>query len=100
MKHGELVDTILEPLEVGVRPQHGREGPLVMDFWGDRPAARHTGFQVDDVDYWFNRVREAGYKTQTDYVWNLSETARSFLFYDDDHHLIQLVQNPNGSGWL
>ena len=50
-----------------------------------------VGFMVDDVDHWFNRVREAGYKTQTDYVWN-SGAARTFLFHDDDHHLIQFWQ--------
>jgi catechol 2,3-dioxygenase-like lactoylglutathione lyase family enzyme len=50
-----------------------------------------VGFWVDDVDYWWDRVRAAGYKTQTDYVWSMGE-ARTFLFYDDDHHLIQLWQ--------
>jgi catechol 2,3-dioxygenase-like lactoylglutathione lyase family enzyme len=60
---------------------------------------REIAFQVEGIDDWFARVKKAGFKTQTDYVWNVNETARSFLFYDDDHHLIQLWENPGKSGW-
>ncbi len=51
-----------------------------------------VAFWVDeDLDHWFEKVRAAGYETQTEYVWS-SGTARTFLFYDDDGHLIQLWQ--------
>lgn len=53
-----------------------------------KTGMREMAFYVDDIDHWWNRVREAGYETQTDYVWNVG-AARTFLFYDDDHHLIQ-----------
>lgn len=59
---------------------------------------RHTGIHelgllVDDIDYWFRRVREAGYKTQTEYIWSAGEVGRSFMFFDPDGNLIQLWQN-------
>lgn len=60
---------------------------------------REMAFQVDHIDQWFEKIKKAGYRTQTDYVWSANETARTFLFYDDDHHLIQLWENPGKSGW-
>lgn len=47
---------------------------------------------VSDIDGLFQRVKAAGYQTQTDYVWSLSSRMRSFLFYDPDGALIQAVE--------
>jgi catechol 2,3-dioxygenase-like lactoylglutathione lyase family enzyme len=65
----------------------------------------HTGmhelaFHITDIDDWFDRVRDAGYQTQTDHVWTWRrDTWRSFLFHDPDGHFVQLVEDtedPNG----
>jgi catechol 2,3-dioxygenase-like lactoylglutathione lyase family enzyme len=58
----------------------------------------HTGFHelgllVDDIDAWFDKVRAAGYTTQTEYVWQCASIGRSFLFYDDDGNMIQMWEN-------
>jgi catechol 2,3-dioxygenase-like lactoylglutathione lyase family enzyme len=58
----------------------------------------HSGFHelglvTDDVDGMFKRVRAAGYKTQTEYVWNSSTFGRTFLFYDNDGNMIQLWEH-------
>ena len=58
----------------------------------------HTGFHelglsVDNIDGWFDKVRAAGYETQTDYVWPCAGIGRSFLFYDDDGNMIQLWEH-------
>lgn len=58
----------------------------------------HTGvhelcLEVENIDYWFDRVRAEGYETNTDYVWSLGDVARSFLFYDADGNMIQLIEN-------
>lgn len=55
----------------------------------------YTGFQelgllVTDIEQWFEKVRAAGYKTQTEYVWPVGQFGKTFLFYDDDGNLIQL----------
>lgn len=55
---------------------------------------REVAFLVDNIDGWFEKVKAAGYRLQTPYVWSANETARTFQFYDDDHHLIQLWENP------
>ena len=60
---------------------------------------REIAFHVDQIDQWFDKVKKAGYRTQTEYGWSANETGRTFLFYDDDHHLIQLWENLRGSGW-
>lgn len=57
----------------------------------------HTGihevaFLVEDIDEWFDRVRAAGYQTNTDYVWTWAVNGKSFLFYDDDGNMIQFNQ--------
>lgn len=65
----------------------------------------HTGFHelgllVTDIDGWFQKVRAAGYETQTEYVWSCANLGRSFLFYDDDGNMIQMwEQNAPGQGW-
>lgn len=63
----------------------------------------HTGFHelgllVEDIDSWFKKIREAGYKTQTEYVWDCANIGRSFLFYDHDGNMIQLWEGP--SKWV
>jgi catechol 2,3-dioxygenase-like lactoylglutathione lyase family enzyme len=65
---------------------------------------RHTGFHelglvVDDIDAYFERVKAAGYKTQTDYVWSSATLGRSFIFYDHEGNMIQLWQNSGPSEW-
>lgn len=37
-------------------------------------------------------VRQAGYETTTDFIWNFGPAARSFLFRDYDGNLIQLCE--------
>ena len=61
----------------------------------------HTGFHelglsVDDIDAWFEKIKQAGYETQTDYVWPCAGIGRSFLFYDDDGNMIQLWEHNKG----
>ena len=50
-------------------------------------------------DAWFDKVRAAGYRTQTDYVWDCASIGRSFLFYDQDGNLIQLWESPGEPSW-
>ena len=62
----------------------------------------HTGihevaFLVDDIDDWFDRIRAAGYETQTDYVWRWGVTGKSFLFFDQDGNMIQFNWQPDNS---
>lgn len=64
----------------------------------------HTGFHelglvVDDIDAFFEKVRAAGYETQTEYVWTCSDIGRSFLFYDFDGNMIQIWQHAGEVKW-
>lgn len=64
----------------------------------------HTGIHelgllVKDIDSWFERIRAAGYETQTDHVWSCGTMGRSFLFYDQDGNLIQLWEAPGEPSW-
>lgn len=64
----------------------------------------HTGIHelgllVDDIDGWFDKVRAAGYETQTDYVWQCADIGRSFLFYDEDGNMIQMWEQAGGAAW-
>ena len=49
--------------------------------------------KVSNIDDWFERIRAAGYETQTDYVWTAGGTIKSFLFFDPDGNMIQLVED-------
>jgi catechol 2,3-dioxygenase-like lactoylglutathione lyase family enzyme len=49
------------------------------------------GLKVSDIDDLFDRVKAAGVETQTDYIWSPLPGTRSFLFYDPDGALIQVV---------
>jgi catechol 2,3-dioxygenase-like lactoylglutathione lyase family enzyme len=60
---------------------------------------REIAFQVQGIDAWFDKIKAAGFELQTDYVWNVSGTGRTFQFYDHDHHLIQLWEDPTKTGW-
>jgi catechol 2,3-dioxygenase-like lactoylglutathione lyase family enzyme len=51
-------------------------------------------FAVDEIDGWFERVRAAGYETQTDYIWDYG-IGRSFLFYDPDGAIVQLNEDKH-----
>lgn len=55
----------------------------------------HTGFHelgllVTDIDGWYAKIKAAGYRMQTDYVWKCASLGRSFLFYDQDGNMIQM----------
>lgn len=50
------------------------------------------GLQVEGVDGWFERVRAAGYETQTEYVWTSPGMMRSFIFFDPDGAMVQLCE--------
>lgn len=61
----------------------------------------HTGIHelgllVDDIDGWYAKIKNAGYRMQTDYVWPCANLGRSFLFYDQDGNMIQIWENPAG----
>jgi catechol 2,3-dioxygenase-like lactoylglutathione lyase family enzyme len=58
---------------------------------------RHSGIHelglaVDNIDAMFDRVKAAGYKTATDYVWSSGTLGRSFIFFDNEGNMIQLWQ--------
>lgn len=57
------------------------------------------GFQVEDIEAWFARIRAAGYETQTDYIWPWAVTGKSFLFYDGDGNLIQFCEQKGVPSW-
>ncbi len=64
----------------------------------------HTGFHelgllVTDIDGWFAKVRAAGFKTQTEYVWPCATIGRSFLFYDTDGNMIQMWEHSQSPTW-
>lgn len=64
----------------------------------------HTGIHelgllVDDIDHWFKTVRDAGYETQTDYVWQCASLGKSFLFYDNDGNMIQMWEQLGDPSW-
>ena len=51
------------------------------------------GLLVDDIDKYFQKVQEAGFGLQTDYIWQTQSGDRSFIFYDHEGNQIQLWQN-------
>ena len=57
------------------------------------------GLAVDDIDALFEKVRAAGYETQTEYVWPAANIGRTFIFYDDEGNMIQIWQNASESSW-
>jgi catechol 2,3-dioxygenase-like lactoylglutathione lyase family enzyme len=80
------------------------ENPAIQKTPPENLRYGHTGFHelgllVDDIDGWFKKVRDAGYETQTEYVWQAAEMGRSFLFYDDDGNMIQLWEHLGTPSW-
>lgn len=70
------------------------ENPRIERTPPERQRYGHTGIHelglvVDDIDGWFERIRAAGYATQTDYVWPVGDFGRSFIFYDAEGNMIQ-----------
>jgi catechol 2,3-dioxygenase-like lactoylglutathione lyase family enzyme len=57
------------------------------------------GFQVENIEDWFEKIRAAGYRTQTEYVWPWAVKGKSFLFYDQDGNLIQFCEQPGTPSW-
>lgn len=53
------------------------------------------GLTVVDIDAFFAKVKAAGYRTQTDYVWSSATAGRSFIFFDNEGNMIQLWE-PSG----
>ena len=52
------------------------------------------GLLIEDIDAFFEKVRAAGYRTQTDYVWSCANMGRSFIFYDHEGNMIQMWEHP------
>lgn len=64
----------------------------------------HTGIHelgllVENIDSWYDRIKAAGYRMQTDYVWPCADIGRSFLFYDQDGNMIQIWEQTGEVGW-
>lgn len=49
-------------------------------------------FKVDSVDAWYEKIQGAGYEMQTKYTWSVGGVVKSFLFYDDDGNMIQMIE--------
>jgi catechol 2,3-dioxygenase-like lactoylglutathione lyase family enzyme len=54
---------------------------------------REIGFVLQDIDSFFEKIRAAGYETQTDYVWPCANMGRSFIFYDKEGNMIQIWEH-------
>jgi catechol 2,3-dioxygenase-like lactoylglutathione lyase family enzyme len=54
---------------------------------------RELGLVLDDIDGFFNKVRAAGYETQTEYVWPCANMGKSFMFYDKEGNSIQIWEH-------
>ena len=54
---------------------------------------REIAIVVDGIDAFFDKVRAAGYRTQTDYIWSCATMGRSFIFYDKEGNMIQMWEN-------
>ena len=64
---------------------------------------RELGLVVENIDAMFEKVRAAGLRTQTDYIWSTAHRpvapgdipppdGRSFIFFDPEGNMIQLWQ--------
>lgn len=54
---------------------------------------RELGLVLEGIDAFFEKVRAAGYRTQTEYVWPCANMGRSFIFYDKDGNMIQIWEH-------
>jgi catechol 2,3-dioxygenase-like lactoylglutathione lyase family enzyme len=52
---------------------------------------------VTGIEAWYDAISVAGYEVQTDYVWTAGRV-KSFLFFDADGHMIQLVEQVAETG--
>ncbi len=85
-KEGAMIE-LLEP-HVPTVHQTSPEKLLYAD-----SGIRELGLVLDDIDGFFQKVRAAGYRTQTDYVWPCANLGRSFIFYDRDGNMIQIWEH-------
>lgn len=54
---------------------------------------RELGFNVDDIDYWYKKVQDAGYYITTPEPWStMGGSNPTFIFADPEGNLIQLTQ--------
>jgi catechol 2,3-dioxygenase-like lactoylglutathione lyase family enzyme len=58
-----------------------------------RSGIREIGLVLEDIDGFFEKVRAAGYETQTEYVWSCANMGRTFIFYDNEHNMIQIWEH-------
>lgn len=49
-------------------------------------------FQVDDIDFWHQRIIDAGYRPQSEPWQSTPYGSRTFVFYDHEGNIIQLWQ--------
>lgn len=74
------------------------EWPKVESTSREKLLYRNSGIHelalvVDDIDAFFEKIRAAGYQTQTDYVWSCASMGRSFIFYDHEGNMIQMWEH-------
>ncbi|MGY3405030.1 catechol 2,3-dioxygenase-like lactoylglutathione lyase family enzyme [Bradyrhizobium sp. GM5.1] len=55
-------------------------------------GAHEVAFLVEDIESWFEKVKAAGYRLNTDYIWPWAVNGKSFLFHDQDGNMIQFNQ--------
>jgi catechol 2,3-dioxygenase-like lactoylglutathione lyase family enzyme len=85
-KDGAMIE-LLQP-QIPLVEQTPRERQLY-----GHSGIRELGLVLDDIDGFFEKVRAAGYKTQTEYVWWCANMGRSFIFYDKDGNMIQIWEH-------
>jgi catechol 2,3-dioxygenase-like lactoylglutathione lyase family enzyme len=51
------------------------------------------GLVLEGIDEFFAKVRAAGYKTQTEYVWPCATMGKTFIFYDKEGNMIQIWEH-------
>ncbi len=61
-------------------------------------GVHELGIMVDDINYWFDKVTAAGYKTTTAEPW-WAGSGYSFLFFDPEGNLIQISERGTGPQW-
>jgi catechol 2,3-dioxygenase-like lactoylglutathione lyase family enzyme len=54
---------------------------------------REIALVIDGIEEFYKKVRAAGYKTQTEYVWPCANLGKTFIFYDPDGNMIQIWEH-------
>ncbi len=90
-------DGAMIELQCPIAPKIERTPPQNLRY--GHTGIHELGFQVEDIDGWFERIRAAGYQTQTDCVWPWAVNGKSFLFYDQDGNLIQFCEQKGKPSW-